>query len=137
MTQEQPLDKLSATTQQGKSSAVGNRSSLMADLDKIANSTATVVSTRLVILVLPVLMTIIGYFASSKLDEIKDTQKAFWQIVGTMNNNIGDIKTSSATITANFESHRREDDQFENTVKAAIQDHENRLRMISQPPVRP
>ena len=109
----------------------------MADLDRIANSTASVVSTRLVILVLPVLMMIIGWFASGKLDEIKDTQSKFWQTVGTMNNNIGEIKTTVATTNANFNSHTREDDQFENTVKAAIQDHENRLRMLSQPPVRP
>ena len=116
----------------------------MADLDRIANSTASVVSTRLVIIALPVLMSIIGWFASSKLDDIKaanveirDTQSKFWQTVGTMNNNIGEIKTTVATTNANFNSHTREDDQFENTVKAAIQDHENRLRMISQPPVRP
>jgi hypothetical protein len=74
------------------------------------------------------------------LDAIKaviTTQEKFWNIVGTMDKNVGDIKTSQATMVANFNSHTREDDAFENTVKAAIQDHENRLRMISQPPVRP
>lgn len=108
----------------------------MADLDKIANSTASVVTSRLTIMAIPALVAIIGWFASSKLDEIKQTQKQFWEIAGSMNKNLGDIKTSQATVIANFESHKREDDSFELTVKAAIQDHENRIRMIAQPPVR-
>ena len=115
----------------------------MADLDRIANSTATVVSTRLVIIALPFLIGLIGYFASGKLDdlkeatkEVKDTQRQFWTAVGTLNNNISEIKTTVATTNANFSSHTREDDAFESTVKAAIQDHENRLRLISQPPAR-
>ena len=116
----------------------------MADLDKIANSTASVVSTRMIIIALPFLMGLIGYLASGKLDdikeankEIKDTQRQFWQAVGTINGNLNEIKTTVATTNANFDSHKREDNQFDDTVKAAIQDHENRLRMISQPPIRP
>ena len=109
----------------------------MADLDKLANSTASVVTSRLTIMILPILMALIGWFASNKLDEIKETQGKFWQIVASMNSTLADIKTSSATTVANFESHRREDDSFELTVKAAIQDHENRIRLLAQPPVRP
>ena len=116
----------------------------MADIDKLANSTASVVSTRLTVLALPILLAVLGWFASTKLDDIKEAQKEtkdaqgkFWQTLGAMNNNIADIKTSQATTSANFESHRREDDSFELTVKAAIQDHENRIRLIAQPPTRP
>lgn len=109
----------------------------MADLDKLANSTASVVSTRLIVIALPFLMAIIGWLASSKLDDIKAAQSEFWKIAGAHTASLNEIKTSQAVSNANFAAHLQSDNDFDNTVKAAIQDHENRLRMIAQPPIRP
>ena len=78
----------------------------------------------------------------SLLDGVKSvvsTQEKFWNIVGSMDRNISEIKTSQATTTANFDAHLHSDDTFETTVKAAIADHENRLRLIqaTTPPAKP
>ena len=102
------------------------------DLDKIANSTTAVVSTRLMIMVLPFLIAIIGWFASKDLSEIKETQSKFWQQVGSMNSSLSEIKTGVAVANSSFMAHQHDDNNFEATTKAAIADHEQRLRLIGK-----
>ena len=137
MTLAPRCDRLLGTTRLAQSYAGGDPDSFMADLDRLANSTASTVTTRLVIIIIPVLMAIIGYLASSKLDEIKETQGKFWGAVSTINSNLGDIKTNQATVTTALQSHTREDDLFETTVKGAILDHETRIRTLERPPLPP
>ena len=105
----------------------------MADIEKIANSTTAIVSTRLMIMVLPFLIAIIGWFASRDLGEIKETQSKFWQQIGSVSTSLNDIKTGVAVGNAAFQAHTKDDDNFEATVRAAIADHEMRLRAIPKP----
>ena len=102
----------------------------MADLDKIANSTASVVTTRLTIMVLPIMMGLIGWFITDKLATIGESQKGMWTYIGKADEKLNEIKTSVAVGNASFVSHKSEDDNFDATVKAAIADHENRIRLL-------
>ena len=109
----------------------------MADLDKLANSTASTAISRITIVILPFLITIIAYFVTGKLDDIKETQGKFWTVTAAINQSLNDIKTSAATSNEAFIAHKAADAIFEQFVKESEADHEARLRLIEQNKGRP
>ena len=105
----------------------------MADLKSIAESTTSTVTARLITVSLPFLIAVIGWFAIDKLNSINESQGKMWSYVGEIRGTVGDIKTSVAVGNAAFNAHVKDDDGFETTVRAAIADHEQRLRAVVSP----
>lgn len=106
----------------------------MADLDKLANSTASVVTTRITIMIIPLMMAALGWFITDKLSTIGESQKGMWTYIGKADEKLNSIQTAVAVGNAAFVSHKSEDENFDNTVKAAIADHEQRLRLLQSAP---
>lgn len=107
----------------------------MADLNSIANSTYSVVISRLVIVILPFLLALLGWLVADKLETIGKDQVNTWAYVGRTNEvvaktseTLSDIKTNIAVGNAAYLNHVKSDDAFEVSVKALIADHEMRLR---------
>ena len=109
----------------------------MANLEQIANSTTSTVIVRITTIILPFLVAIIGWLAIDMLSNIKETQAKFWGFLGEQNKVLVQISTGQAVSNALFSSHAKDDDAFETTMKAAIADHEQRLRLIQAVPSRP
>lgn len=104
------------------------------DLDKIAESTASRATSRIASILIVPLLGLIGWFAIGLLTDIKDTQKAFWGQVGTIKSSVEEIKTDVRVGNVNFAAHQKDDDAFNAQIRAAIADHEQRLRLIQSPP---
>ena len=106
----------------------------MPDLESIANSTVTQVITRGIIILLPVLLTAMGWLVTDKLDTITATHKSMWQTIKEGNVTLSKIQLDVVSAKSDMQNHQRDDDKFDSRIESVLADHETRLRSLQLQP---